>query len=136
MTKVNCLKGIIAKLSGKSISAIKGDTVCDCLHQLVDCVEPKFVINITEEDDPEQEGQKIYSSDKTLDEIIAAHEAGKVIECHYSVFALHPLMISDSVCSFSCDVTSSSTTSQRTTINITTEAVGISVLNYTLTPVA
>lgn len=128
MTKVNCLKSIIAKLSGKSASAVTGDTVCDCLHQLVDCVEQKFVVNVTQNED------QTYSSDKTLAEIYAAHQAGKIIECHYSAFALHPLMISSSVCSFSCEVMASNTVAERTTINISADSVGVSVLRHTLTP--
>lgn len=128
MTKVNCLKGIISKLSGKSVNSIEGDTVCDCLHQLIDCVEQKFVVNVTENEDHS------YSSDKTLAEIYAAHQAGKIIECHYSVFALHPLMVTDSVCSFSCEVMSASTIAERTSINITADSVGVTTLRHTLTP--
>jgi len=132
MTKVECLKGILAKMKGVQASAIQGNTVCDVLHQMADNVSySKFVVNVTSS---VVEGTTVYTADKTLAQIYAAHQAGKIIECHYSAFALHPLMISSSVCSFSCEVMSTSAVAERTTINITADTVGVTTLRHTLTP--
>ncbi|MED4061700.1 hypothetical protein [Priestia megaterium] len=129
MDKVSCLKRIAKKLG---VAVTDADTtVCDVLHKIGegDALDHKFVVTVTGD-------TSAATADKTIAEIYAAHQAGKVVECHYSAFALHPLMISESVCSFSCDVMSAATTCQRTTINITSAGAGIAVLNYELTPVA
>ena len=125
--KLKCLKRIAEKLGVTCTD--DDDTICKVLRKIGDgdALDHKFVVTVTGD-------TTAASADKTLAQIKAAHDAGKVVECHYSAFALHPLMISDSVCSFSCDVMSSSTSCQRTTINISADGTGISVLNYELTP--
>ena len=128
MTKVKCLKGIISKLTGKSVSAIKGDTVCDCLHQLIDCVESKFIVNVTNDG-------SVNIADKTLAEIKAAHDAGKIIECHNGAYTLHPSQVTEGLAYFFCDIMSTGTSCLRTCITITPEAVSVLQINYELTPV-
>ena len=131
MTKVSCLKRMFTAMSGRTAESIPGNTICEVLHAMGDFFIGggfKFVVNVTG-----TEGS--YTADHTLAEIRAAQAAGKIVECHYSVFTLHPLMMTDGACSFSCDVSSSNTTAQRTTINITPSGVGIAVFDYVLTPV-
>lgn len=39
MTKVECLKALLSKMTGKDISQIEGETVCDLLNQITEAYE-------------------------------------------------------------------------------------------------
>ena len=39
MTKVECLKALISKMTGKDISQIEGETVCDLLPQITEAYQ-------------------------------------------------------------------------------------------------
>lgn len=40
MTKVDSLKALVCKMTGKDISEVSGETVCDILDQLVEAYDP------------------------------------------------------------------------------------------------
>ena len=39
MTKVECLKALISKMTGKDISQIEGDSICDLLPQITEAYQ-------------------------------------------------------------------------------------------------
>lgn len=39
MTKVECLKQLLSKMTGEDISTIKGDSICDLLVQITDAYQ-------------------------------------------------------------------------------------------------
>lgn len=141
MPKVKCLRKLANTLAGSEIVTDKDNTICrvlskmatnlrvipddnELLHDVSDVV---FNVNFTQTGDT-------YTADKTIDEIIEADTAGKVIVGHLGVFRVQPAQISTSLCYFYSEVMETTTISQRASVAYTPSGIGVTYIRHVLTP--
>lgn len=142
MPKVKCLRMIANRLAGETIATEADDTICKVLRKmgtnlnpipddnelLHDVSDVVFKVTITQNED------QTYSCDKTIAEIMEADAAGMVIVGYLGAYRLQPAQISSVLCYFYSEVMASATVSQRASVAITADSVGVVYINHELVP--